>query len=338
MSKEGATKGKGRQRALWILAILFLMITLGSGCGKEKVYHVGILSGLDYVLAISDGFKAQMEKLGYIEGENIIYDLRRSNVNLAEYEDILRDFNSNRVDLIFCYPTEVAIAAKKATADSKIPVIFDFANIEGNDIVDSIREPGGNVTGVRYPGPGIAIKRFEIMMELAPDAKSMLIPYQKGAPTVPAQMELLYPDAKEAGVVLTEVPAADAGELDEFLQALVRAGDDDFDAILFLAEPLTVLPDAFAVISNFAAKRRIPIGGALMTHGNYSSVFGVNTNLMASGGQAAFLADKVLKGADPGTLPVLSAEIFIQINYRMIQELGLNISEGLLSQAHEIIR
>lgn len=338
MCNEVVTKGKGRQRTLWILVAFFLMITLGSGCVKEKVYHVGILSGLDYVLAISDGFKAQMEKLGYIEGENIIYDLRRSNVNLDEYEDILQDFNSERVDLIFCYPTEAAIAAKKATVDSKIPVIFDFANIEGNDIVDSIRKPGGNVTGVRYPGPGIAIKRFEVMMELAPDTKRMLIPYQKGAPTVPAQMELLYPAAKEAGVVLIEAPATDARELDEFLQALVRAGDDDFDAILFLAEPLTVLPEAFAVISNFAAKRRIPIGGAIMTHGNYGSVFGVNTELMASGGQAAFLADKVLKGADPGTLPVLSAEIFIQINYRMIQELGLNINEGLLSQAHEIIR
>ncbi|HEY8345082.1 MAG TPA: ABC transporter substrate binding protein, partial [Bacillota bacterium] len=194
------------------------------------------------------------------------------------------------------------------------------------------------VTGVRYPGPGIAIKRFELMMELVPNAKSMLIPYQKGAPTVPAQMELLAPAAKKAGVVLTEAPAADARELDEFLQALVRAGKDNFDAILFLAEPLTVLPDAFAVISSFAEKRRIPIGGAIMTHGNYGSVFGVNTDLMASGGQAAFLADKVLKGANPGTLPVLSAEIFIELNYKIIQELGLNISEGLLSQAHKIIR
>jgi ABC-type uncharacterized transport system substrate-binding protein len=59
---------------------------------------------------------------------------------------------------------------------------------------------------------------------------------------------------------------------------------------------------------------------------------------MASGAQAAFLADKILKGADPSTLPVLSAEIFVQINYKMVQKLGLEIDEGLLSQADEIIR
>lgn len=338
MLRREMIRGRGRKRLLCILAIFFLLIILSSGCGKKRVYQVGILSGLDYILMITDGFKAQMTELGYIEGENIVYDLRRSNVNLVEYEEILQDFNKNRVDLIFCYPTEAAIAAKQATTDSKIPVIFDLSNIEGNNIVNSIREPGGNVTGVRYPGPGIAIKRFEIMRELAPEARNMLIPYQKGAPTVPAQMELLYPAAKEAGVTLTEVPAADAVELDELLQALVRAGDDDFDAILFLAEPLTVLPDAFAVLSDFAAERRIPIGGAIMTHGDYGSVFGVNTDLMASGAQAAFLADKILKGADPSTLPVLSAEIFVQINYKMVQKLGLEIDEGLLSQADEIIR
>jgi len=336
MKKTGKTKwGKSLLAATLLVCITVLL--LFSGCGKERVYRVGILSGLDYVMVIYDGFKAQMEELGYVEGENINYDFQHSNVNLDEYEQILAKFNTDKVDLIFCYPTEAAIAAKQATKDSQIPVVFDFSNIEENDIVDSIREPGGNVTGVRYPGPGIAIRRFEIMRELAPEAKRYWIPYQKGSPTAPEQMKLLYPAAEQAGVTILETPADNAAELEEILQGFDSTGTV-FDAVLFLAEPLTVTPDAFAVISNYAAKRKIPVGGAIMTEGDYGSIFGVNTDPVASGKQAATLADKILKGADPGTLPVISAEIFLEINYTIGQKAGVKISEGILSQANNIIR
>src|SRR5204862_2918700 len=118
-----------------------------------------------------------------------------------------------KVDLIFVFPTEVSIAAKKAIQGTNIPVVFAQAFIEQSNLVNSVREPGGNITGVRFPGPDLAIKRLEVLLELAPKAKRLWVPYQKGYPNVPPQLEALRPAAAAAGVTLVEAPFANVTEL-----------------------------------------------------------------------------------------------------------------------------
>ena len=325
-----------------ILAILLIVFCVFlSSCGEkkqEKVYHVGILCGLDYIADITDSFKAKMTELGYIEGENIVYDIQRTNFEPEKEKQILEKFVEDDVDLIFTFPTEVSMAAKAATQGTDISVLFCFANIEDTGLVDSIRQPGGHITGVRYPGPDLAIKRFEIMRELAPQAKRMWIPYQRGYPIVASQLEVLYPAAEAAGVTLEEAPADNAAELQAILDARDASDDIGMDAILFIAEPLAVTDDAFEVMGKFAAEHKIPIGGALMTVGDYESVFGINVNLVSTSQQAAILADKILRGTPTGTIPVVSSESYFEINYKEAQKLGLNLSEGLLARADKIIR
>jgi putative ABC transport system substrate-binding protein len=105
-----------------------------------------------------------------------------------------------------------------------------------------------------------------------------------------------------------------------------------------MVEPLTVTPDNVAVIGKFATEQNIPVGGALIQAGEYSTIFGVNVIPFVSGKQAAPLADKILKGTPAGTIPVASAENFFQINYSAAQAAGVKVPEGLLSQADEVIR
>jgi putative ABC transport system substrate-binding protein len=63
----------------------------------------------------------------------------------------------------------------------------------------------------------------------------------------------------------------------------------------------------------------------------------VNIETVATGKQAAVLANKILKGTPAGTIPVISSESFFQINYKVAQELGVPVPKGLLSSAHEVI-
>lgn len=324
----------------WTLLVVGVVLSLLlSGCAqKPKVYRVGVLSGLDFVANITDGFKAKMTELGYVEGKNVVYDVQKTNFDMDAYKRILKKFVADKVDVIFVFPTEASIEAKAATQGTNIPVVFAFAQVEGMGLINSVREPGGNITGVRYPGPDLAVKRFEIMRELAPQARRMLIPYQKGYPIVTSQLEALRPVAAAAGITLVELPANNAAELEAALQARAKSADVGFDAILFVAEPLAVTPDAFAVMGKFAYERKMPIGGALMEAGGYSSIFGVNVENVAVGKQAAPLVDKILKGTPAGTIPVVSAESYFQINYKAAQNLGIKVPEGLLRQANEVIR
>jgi putative ABC transport system substrate-binding protein len=326
-------------RQILLLTLLIVGCVLLSSCGKktQKVYQVGILCGLDYIAEIPDSFKAKMTELGYIEGKNIIYDIQRTNFEPVKEEQILKQFIKDKVDLIFTFPTEVSMSAKAAAKETNIPVLFCFANIEGTNLVESVPKPGGNITGVRYPGPDLAIKRFEIMLELVPQAKRLWIPYQRGYPIVTSQLEVLYPAAEKAGVTLIEFPADNAAEIQTELDRLASSDDIGMDAILALAEPLFVTPDAFKVMAKFAYEHRLPIGGALITVGDYGSIFGVNVDIPATGRQAAILADKILRGTPASTIPVVSSESYFEINYKAARELGLEVSEGLLGRANKII-
>jgi putative ABC transport system substrate-binding protein len=334
----------GSTCTVWTAALVCLVIItlLSSGCSgiqPTKVYRVGILSGLNFVAVITDGFKAKMAELGYVEGENIVYDVQKTDFDLDAYRKILKKFVDDKVDLIVVFPTEATMEAKAATQGTNIPVVFTFALIEGMGIVKDVREPGGNITGVRYPGPDIVLKRFEIMREIVPQAKRYYVPYQKDYPIEAPQLEMLRPAAEAAGITLIEAPVNNAAELQADLDARAKSSDPGMDVILFLVEPLAVTPDAYAVMGKFAYDHKVPIGGALMSVGDkYGTIFGVNVDPINSGKLAAPLADKVLKGMPAGTIPVVSDESFFQINYKAAQDLGVTVPEGLLKQANEVIR
>jgi putative ABC transport system substrate-binding protein len=324
-------------RSLFFLAVCCVFLVSCSE-KEKKVYHIGILRGLDYLADIPVGFKEKMAELGYLEGENIEYDLQTSNFEPAKEEKILQKFVNEKVDLIFTCPTETSLRAKKTAHETGIPVLFSFANIEDTGLVESVRHPGGNITGVRYPGPDIAIKRLEILLELVPDAKRILIPYQRGYPIVPSQLDALQPVARSFNIVLDEVPASNAEELKKNLSAAAGSRKETVSAILLIIEPLCVVSENFIAIAEFATKYNIPVGGVINSVDQYHSVFGVNAIVRDSGRQAAYLAHKILSGIPAGTIPVVSAENYIELNYREAQRLGLKVNERLLSMADRIIR
>jgi len=304
----------------------------------QRTYRVGVLSGLDFFAPTLDGFKTGLADLGYIEGTNISYDVQKTNFDIAAYDGILRKFVADKVDLIFVFPTEATQEAKTITQGTGIPVVFTNAFTEDTNIVANIREPGGNITGVRWPGPDLALQRFETLHEMVPHASRMWIPYQKGYPIVKSQLEALRPAFAAAGMTLMEIPASNTTELGAELQQQAKSFNKDTDAILLIAEPLLTVPDNFAVLGAFADEHNIPIGGTMESVQGHETLFGIIPQNVPQGKQAAFLADKIFKGIPAGTLPVVSAESYLQVNYKAAQKAGITVPQDLLNRANEIIR
>lgn len=336
---------KARLQNLWLcLSWLLVVALLVSGCSAaqaSKVYRVGILSGLDAFAPAIDGFKAKMTELGYVEGENIVYDIQKTNVDIEAYKNITAKFVEDQVDMIFVYPTEASVEAKAAVQGTDIPVIFtmSFTDVEGIDLINSVREPGGNITGVRFPSIDIASKRLQILLEMVPDAKRIFVAYLTGYPNVPGQLEVIETQAQSVGVDLVEFGASSPPELQAKMDTFVTTDGVDIDAILLIAEPLGITPPFYEILGKFAYEHQVPIGGAPMSiDGNYASIFGLLPDAQDAGEQAAQLADKVLKGTSAGTIPVLTADSLFMINYKAAQTLGAATPDGLLKQADEIIR
>ena len=320
------------------LLIVFSAILISSCQSKEEKLRIGILCGLSFFRDTADGFKDKLTELGYIEGKNVDYDFRNINSDIEAYRGALKEFAGNKYNLVFVFPTDAAVIAKNIISEYNIPILFANANIEGLDLVESLREPGSNITGVRYPGPDLTLKRYELMRKIIPEAKRFWVPYWKESPIVPAQLDLLRPAAAADGIIIYEAPAEGAEDLAADLKDRSYEKGNMPDAVLLIAEALGVSPASFAVFGKFASEHNIPIGGAMTSFGEYTSIFGVSTDNIAVGRQAAEMANKIFKGSPAGSIPVISAENFLTINYKEIQRLGLNISESLLSQANKIIR
>ena len=330
------------KKGFW-LAILILIVggsLLLSACGakKPKEYRVGILVGVDAFTPVADGFKAKMAELGYVEGENIVYDFQIAHADAAKMKEISEKFVADEVDLILAITNGAALTAKAAIEGTDIPVVFAVAQTEGGELVASVREPGGNITGVRYPGSDMAVKRFEFLFELAPQTKRIWLTYLANYGAALSALEALRPVASSASVTLVEVPITSVEDIAADLQARAESGDIGFDAILIMPEPISQSPPGWAAISAFAAEHKLPIAGSAAFEADQGAIFSYNVDNYETGELAAPLADKIFKGTPAGTIPVVTPEAYLRLNYKLAQELGLTVSKGLLSLATEIIR
>jgi putative tryptophan/tyrosine transport system substrate-binding protein len=323
-----------------VSAFFFMMPSAPVKQAAPKMLKIGILDGFPYIKDNVSGFKDGMAELGYVEGKNVVYDVQETNPDLDKYKAVLRGFADEKVDLMFTFPTEATLEAKKIDQETGIPLVFSHANYEGMNLIDSVKAPGNNLTGVRYPGPDVALKRLEVFLKFLPNIKTVVIPYFAGYPNVPPQMAILNEWGPKLGVTIIEMPVANPQELQDKLDALLKEGKK-IDAIMTLAEPVSATPVFVDVFGKFAEDNKIPLGGALLLKKDgfsHETLFGVDADAYSEGKQAATLAAKILNGTSAGTLPVESAEMFFQINYKLATEQGIALSESFLSTANKIIR
>ena len=324
-------------------ATTVVLASLLSGCAEQegKIFRVGILSGAPFFATTVDGFKAKMTEQGYVEGKNIIYDVHSVSINNAlTTKETLKKFQSDDVDLIFTFPTGSALAAKAAARNSGIPVVFTGATLEGNDLVESTRHPGGNITGVRAPTPDMSVKRLEILLRIAPYLKHVLLLHNPNyIPSVEALAALRAAADSILRVNLMVESITSVDELTNALQAIVRTNKvAELEAILVMPEVVVQSPTGWKITTAFAKQHNILIGGGLPHTANDGALFSFFPDNIETGEMAALLANKIFKGIPAGTIPVFTADSRLRINYRLALESGLMIDEGLLLQATEINR
>src|SRR3989344_7906497 len=308
-----------------IVYFLFVLL-LVAGCSSEKVYKIGILSGLDYFYGTTEGFKEGMTDLGYVEGKNIEYEIHRTNIDENSERISVEKFVNDKVDLILSYPTEPSLVAKKYS--SKTPVVFANAPLSGTLLVESIDKPGDYITGVQFAVNENAVQRLELLHDLLPGVKRIWVPYQRGYPIVPGILSEIRPVAKSLEIELIEFPADNPDELELGLINL-----QDIDAILMIPEPLTISPGGLAKLSQYAKNKSIPIAGTLANHDGFGSLFGFGPDAHEVGKQASVIADKILKGASPRDIPVVTANHYLIVNITMIEKMKINASVIFLARA-----
>ena len=118
---------------------------------KKRVYRIGYLSApsRESVQRTLDAFLRKLRELGWVEGSNLIIEYRWADGDVARLPELAVELVQQNVDLIVAPNTAAAVAAKNATSNIPIVMVFPGEPVELK-LVSSLRRPGGNVTGTTF--------------------------------------------------------------------------------------------------------------------------------------------------------------------------------------------
>ena len=295
-----------------------------------KVHRVGFLSGFpvpDLVEAVRHGLR----ELGWIEGRNLVLETRSAERQLDRTPDLAAELVRQKVEVIVVSATSMSYL-RGATGNT--PVVFAIADDPVSaGYVASLARPGGRMTGLTSLNVGLDAKRLEILKAALPGITRV------GVVTTP------HDRAHRERVAATESGARALGLQLRFFEMsnpellpgiFEAAGRARVEALLVVGSPTLravqarfVGPAAKARLPVISAWRDLPDAGGLMSYG---------TSVPAMFRRAATYVDRILKGANPGELPVEQASTFeMIINLRAARTLGLNLAPSVLQRADQVI-
>jgi putative tryptophan/tyrosine transport system substrate-binding protein len=293
---------------------------------QPEMITVGVVNFVKALEPALDGFKAGMTGLGYIEGEDIVYLYEGEAATQELLEKIAMGFVEDQVDIILSISTPATLAAQRATTGTNIPVVFvPVTDPVSTGMVESLSNPGGNLTGVTNAGS--ESRRLEWLTKLAPGIETIYIPHNSNDASATSALQTAQEAALKLGVELVPQEATD----DEQMENAVHAIPDNADAIFMLPDSLAIrfLPD---LVAN-AIERRLPLSAPTSAQVQNGALISYGLDLFESGKQAGRLADQILRGTAPAVLPVEEAIFFLAINLDTARALELTIPEEIIRQA-----
>jgi putative ABC transport system substrate-binding protein len=279
-----------------------------------------------------------LNELGYVEGRNLVLERRYADSQVSRLPGFAQEFVARNFDAIVTTCTPSTRAARNAT--NRIPIVMvAVADPVGSSLVKSLAQPGTNITGRSSQSNDIEPKMLSLFARAAPRAEpvAVLVNVNNFA------QELLWRDADKAAQALrlelrrVELRSTENPHGEDLQPAFARFSAAGARGVFMLPDdPISVINRAKIIA--LAQQYRLPAlygasefteAGGLMSYGE---------NLGDSARQSARHVDRVLKGADPATLPVEQPTRFeLVLNQKTARALGLNFPPDLRVLADRVI-
>jgi putative tryptophan/tyrosine transport system substrate-binding protein len=269
-----------------------------------------------------------LRDLGYMEGRDFVLEERYAGSQPDRLPDIIAELLQLKVALFLSPGVQVTRALMAAT--STVPIIATTPDLLTSGFVKSLARPGGNVTGMSLTaGPTLSEKWLEILKETFPTVSTVAMLTASG---------VIYRDRVQAaaeilGLKVRYFPAQDPQEIDRALSEVAAMGPDGL-----IVESDANLVSNRAKILDFVARHRLPTVYGNLDYIPDGGVIAYFTSIVETWRRLATYVDRVLKGANPGDLPVEQAVKFeLVINLKAAKAIGFSISESMLLRADKVI-
>ena len=280
-----------------------------------------------YVMAMRES----LMELGYVEGKNLTFEFRYGDDAIERVPELAADLERLPVDLIVAQGAAVEVIGKLKL---KTPIIYVFSGDPVSaHLAESLAKPPHGMTGLTFMAAEFNGKRLELLREFIPGLQRVAI---IANPEHPGE-EIERRDSEEAGQRLKLAT-------DFFATRNSKELEDAFTKISTTpVQAISVFADGFAIqnrqrIIEFANDRRVPVisGWAIFAQSGALCTYG--PRLADSYRRLAYYVDRVLKGADPSTLPIERPTKFeLIINARTAKALNIAIPQSVLLRADHVI-
>jgi putative tryptophan/tyrosine transport system substrate-binding protein len=317
-------------------ATVALPFTAGAQQG-ERVRRIGVLMGFaendptaqSWVAAFRDA----LAKLGWSEGRNLRIELRWGAADPDRIKTLAKELVDLRLDAIFDQTTPVTGALARET--QTIPIVFVYvADPIGSDFAPSLARPGGNITGFTYLEPTTGGKWVGLLKEIAPRTTHVALLFNPATtPPLKFYMPSIQAAASSLAVEASTAPVHATDEIEGVIAAQARNPGGG----------LLVMPDVFndanrEMIIALAARSVVPAIYPRPVFAESGGLIAYGADLTEQFRQAAGYIDRILKGANPGDLPIQQPTKFdLVINVKTAKALGLSIPQSMLLLADEVI-
>jgi putative tryptophan/tyrosine transport system substrate-binding protein len=279
-----------------------------------------------------DAVRQRLKELGWTEGRDIEFRLVGADGYVERLDALAQQLVADKVDVIIAGPPTSAVAARKAT--QKIPIVM--ANVPDPvalALAASLARPGGNVTGVSSQTTVLVAKELELIREILPGAKRIGLLYNEKNPAASVFIDTATKAAPSFGMTLVLSTANKPDELAAAIQKLVK---DKAQAVAVPADPMMLV--SRGVINELLAKARLPAVFGNRDHPLEGALASYAPDIRENFRMAAGYVDRILRGADPATLPIeQSSKIELILNLRTAKALGITVPRALLMRADRVI-
>jgi putative ABC transport system substrate-binding protein len=297
-----------------------------------KVYRVGWL-GITDTPAYTAAFVRGLRERGYREGENVVIERRYFEGKVDRVPGLAAELVRLKPDVIVTAGNIPTQALRRET--TTIPVVMaTSADPVGAGLVASLGRPGGNITGMTQDvGLEVLVKTMQLLKEAIPRSSQVAIVLDPRNPPNVSALPLLQKAAPDLGLTLHPFEIRSPADVEHAFAAMTRKR---VDALLVLPNPVTITHRKLQV--NLAAEHKIPAMYWWRELTNLGGLMSYGVDFADQWRRAAGYVDRVLKGAQPGELPIEQPTKFeLVINLKTAKALGLTIPRSLLLQADDLI-
>jgi putative ABC transport system substrate-binding protein len=246
---------------------------------------------------------------------------------------VVAEVVSSNPSVIVSIGSPNTFAARKLT--STIPIVFAIVSDPvGQGIVTSFAHPGGNVTGFSNYDSEIGGKWLQVLREMAPQRTRFVSVFNPTNNPVSELFQSSFEDAaRSLHVEVTQAPVYSDGEIQAVFERFAGATNIAF---LFPSDPFTFFRST--MIAALASKHQIPAIFPARRFADDGGLVAYGPDIYHEIYSAASYVDRVLKGANPGDLPIQQPTKYtLVINLRAAKAIDLNIPSSLLARADEVI-